>query len=605
MKYLLTSLLLLINFISWAQPNNPPIVGCVDSLAINWNPWATADDSSCVFPPVDNCISGYLPLTVTITPDTWSNFETGWSVVDISDTSSEVLLYEVISNTGAYSGGVGISVETLVCVPLGGNIEFEITDVYGDGLNGAQFGGLDGSCLVTLCDSVIYTTTPDNIDFDYSDTVTFIASCGLIEEVLGCTNIDYLEYNPEATTDDNSCLTPVVLGCIDNTQFNYDSLANVEAVVEECSYTLIITDGVGDGWFGNWLGIKQGDWISPQFQMSSEDGFEKTFILDLNSFEPVEAYFFSPTIQSQNTLIQCGFELMSPTGELVIDVNQFFVIPFPNTYSGQPYCGNTCEPFIYGCLDTEAINFIEEANTEDNSCYYSPGCVNPIYLEYYTQGFEADYDDGSCETPVMFGCTDEIACNYDSEANLDFNDICSYADEGYDCGGNCLNDVDGDGVCDEDEIVGCTDVNAYNYDILATEDEGCLYDSGCIGDPGDPYWLNDACYAYVISLVESCCNQGWDSSCQEVYDWCAENEIVVGVDNYQDDQIIIFPNPTTGIINIASKLQLKVDIYNSIGQNIFNGFNINQVNMERFETGIYTLVLTYNDLQFTKKIAKQ
>ena len=27
----------------------------------------------------------------------------------------------------------------------------------------------------------------------------------------------------------------------------------------------------------------------------------------------------------------------------------------------------------------------------------------------------------------------------------------------YDCDGNCLNDADGDGVCDELEIVGCQD----------------------------------------------------------------------------------------------------------------------------------------------------
>ena len=41
---------------------------------------------------------------------------------------------------------------------------------------------------------------------------------------------------------------------------------------------------------------------------------------------------------------------------------------------------------------------------------------------------------------------------------------CVYADEFYDCDGNCLNDTDGDGVCDELEINGCTDSTACNYD---------------------------------------------------------------------------------------------------------------------------------------------
>ena len=41
---------------------------------------------------------------------------------------------------------------------------------------------------------------------------------------------------------------------------------------------------------------------------------------------------------------------------------------------------------------------------------------------------------------------------------------CTYADDYYDCDGNCLSDVDGDLVCDENEIVGCRDTAACNYD---------------------------------------------------------------------------------------------------------------------------------------------
>ena len=33
-----------------------------------------------------------------------------------------------------------------------------------------------------------------------------------------------------------------------------------------------------------------------------------------------------------------------------------------------------------------------------------------------------------------------------------------------DCDGNCLNDVDVDGICDEDEVDGCTDAGACNFD---------------------------------------------------------------------------------------------------------------------------------------------
>jgi hypothetical protein len=53
--------------------------------------------------------------------------------------------------------------------------------------------------------------------------------------------------------------------------------------------------------------------------------------------------------------------------------------------------------------------------------------------------------------------------------------MCEYAEEFYDCEGNCLNDADGDGVCDELEIAGCTDPEAENYNEEATDDDGSCY----------------------------------------------------------------------------------------------------------------------------------
>ena len=48
----------------------------------------------------------------------------------------------------------------------------------------------------------------------------------------------------------------------------------------------------------------------------------------------------------------------------------------------------------------------------------------------------------------------------------------TYADTYYDCNDVCLNDADNDDVCDELEIAGCTDENAFNYDTTATDDDG-------------------------------------------------------------------------------------------------------------------------------------
>ena len=40
------------------------------------------------------------------------------------------------------------------------------------------------------------------------------------------------------------------------------------------------------------------------------------------------------------------------------------------------------------------------------------------------------------------------------------------------CDGLCINDTDADGVCDEIEVAGCTDIIACNYNVNATEEDG-------------------------------------------------------------------------------------------------------------------------------------
>ena len=74
--------------------------------------------------------------------------------------------------------------------------------------------------------------------------------------------------------------------------------------------------------------------------------------------------------------------------------------------------------------------------------------------------------------PVL-GCTDVTACNYD-ELATDDDGTCEfpldlYGSANVDCDGNCLNDTDGDQVCDEDEVPGCTDETACNYSEAATD----------------------------------------------------------------------------------------------------------------------------------------
>ena len=84
------------------------------------------------------------------------------------------------------------------------------------------------------------------------------------------------------------------------------------------------------------------------------------------------------------------------------------------------------------------------------------------------------------------GCTNEEACNYDLDATID-DGSCVFPGLFLDCDGNCLNDADNDGVCDELEV-GCTDALACNFDASAGEDDGSCDYCSCQRPP-TPYTL--------------------------------------------------------------------------------------------------------------------
>ena len=85
----------------------------------------------------------------------------------------------------------------------------------------------------------------------------------------------------------------------------------------------------------------------------------------------------------------------------------------------------------------------------------------------------------SCEEPGpdVYGCTDETACNFIPDANI-FDNSCIYdtdSDGICDDVDDCI-DINQDDICDSEQVYGCTDPNADNYDSNATIfDNSCLY----------------------------------------------------------------------------------------------------------------------------------
>ena len=569
------------------EPCALPVPGCMDESSNNYNPWATVDNGSC---NVSECPEGEAFVSMELTLDNWPN-ETGFTLVDLAVGE----FYEQVF-PGEFNFGDQLSTYTYdFCVALG--FELILTDTYGDGLNGTASGGLaDGAVVITACDNSVVWELED-IDFSdgdgtvaYSGAV-FVEPCPIEPPIVGCMDDDYVDYNPEATEPDD-CLTLHTWGCMDESAFNYDSTATISDLNSPCLTTITLEDDAGDGWGNSHVGIKQGElqWI---FTVGPGE-FEQSWDLVLDSDEEVDVYYFeigSPQQPPQETEFQTLHNAIIITNEagdtlLVEGDNPFFdngqgaLQPFSqpewNIYKFTPYCGTSCIPYVYGCLDAEAQNFDPEANTEDGSCYYAAGCTQAGYLEYYTQGYEADFDDGSCEVLAVFGCTDATALNYDAEANVDNN--------------SCI-----------PIVIGCMDIDAFNYDEDANtpDNESCLYDAGCIGEPGDPYWANDQCYSWVIGVDPYCCNTGWDDVCAQMYGYCQDGLTSVPT---LSRVIKIYPNPTRGEINIQTPDVAVTTIYNYLGQELITTTD-NVINLPT--AGMYVVMVNYNGYIVKQTIIKE
>jgi len=447
------------------------IIGCTDSTSTEFNPWATVSDGQCQGNPIPNCGPGETYLQVYFVPDNYGS-ESSWTLYDDNGA-----LYS--APPGTYSGyqpGVGISY--YICVDTNVLVDVVIGDSYGDGLNGTLYGGtVNGNLQVLDCNQNTLFNLADSVtnsNFGYLYTSpqfsTGSACSSGTSAISGCTDPFSLNYNPNATISDGSCSTQRVVGCTDTSSFNYNLNANTSEVMTG-DYTLKIYDGAANGWGGTWLGIKQGDWLSPQYQIGPNDGYYLIFDVPLNIYEPIELYLFT-TQQSQGSIAQVAYTLYGPEGDTIVDVPywgaQLLQFPVIQTSTSQPTFGDVCIEKVFGCTDSTSFNFDSLANTNDGSCIpIVIGCMNDQSFNYDStanvsgpcidkivgcmDSTSFNYNPlantpGAC-IPIIIGCMDSTSFNFDPLANTPSN--------------NCI-----------PKVYGCTDPTSFNYDSTANVNDG-------------------------------------------------------------------------------------------------------------------------------------
>tara|TARA_Y100001954_G_scaffold148599_1_gene158072 strand:- start:1512 stop:7328 length:5817 start_codon:yes stop_codon:yes gene_type:complete len=377
------------------------------------------------------------------------------------------------------------------------NFDPAATDDNGSCVYAESYFDCNGDCLLDsdgdlICDEFEVVGCQDLLALNYDSDATDQGNC----EYLGCMDSMYFEYNPNATISNGSCYTEVISGCIDSSANNYNPNAN------------------------NYDG-----------SCTFDSGLNHIFISD-----PIDGFAYAT-----GTDIIINFEFIS--SDITIG-----------------YSFQGADALIRYSINGGSLTNIASSSGEISLGELSDGEYS-IEFTLHSSGSGLPQWDPLVQTTVNFsigpvGCTDEIACNYDSEA-VAHDYSCIYPAFYYDCYDVCNSDIDNDLICDELEILGCQDSLALNYDSTATDAGGCDY-LGCT----DSLYIEFNQNATIddgscdILKVFGCMNENSfnydsfanvdDASCYNVVNGCMDTLAF----NFNDYDYDGYPNPITGIPGI-------------------------------------------------------
>jgi len=315
----------------------------------------------------------------------------------------------------------------------------------------------------------------------------------------------------------------------------------------ESGQSISIGDVVGGGWYAlpsSTNGIAGADQRILIAQITTDGDFSgivhAQLFLEGNNFETV--YLSLPFNTTGCTAPEaCNY---SP---VAIDDDGSCEFALPGLECGQECPDDDADGIcnsdeVLGCTDPTADNFDPDA-TEDSGACFTEGCTYSTACNFSAS---ADLDDGSCTFPEPgHQCDGSCVFDEDNDGICDQNDFCfgsvdtcgvcngpgaiyecgcaELPSDACDCdgqtldalgvcGGDCSEDLDGDGVCDADEILGCSAPEACNYDASVTDDDGSCDFASCAGCTSP-----SACNFSVLATLDdgSCSIPGPCDICQD------------------------------------------------------------------------------------------
>lgn len=276
----------------------------------------------------------------------------------------------------------------------------------------------------------------------------------------GCTDPEADNYDPAAGFDDGSCQ---FIGCDDSAALNFDPQVNAPDN-SLCYYTLpnlVINE------------------IHYNPCVVQGDDFDWEFMEIYNAD--------ASTVNLEGFTFTNGFEFTFPAGATIAAGEYIIIAVNAASYSGNGYqvfemaTGNLSNGGETLTLEDGFGNVIDEVTYSDVSPWpFSPdgSCVSLELIDpaldntdgnNWQGSFVFDGTPGAQNSQQISGCTDPTACNYDPAAN------------------------DDDGSCDLVSCLGCTYEDADNYDASATVDDGsCTFSNDCPADLNEDGLVNSA-----------------------------------------------------------------------------------------------------------------
>ena len=429
----------------------------------------------------------------------------------------------------------------------------------------------DLDSLGTVCDSLMigsgetYTFTgmyPSanyefyvTVDSLVSETVmvstpacdTLVPGCTIAVDAYGN---EALNFDPLATIDDGSCEFP----CVD---FSLTILT--DCWPEEVGWELMLGETVV-------ASVNSGGYSEAETEVS----FEQCLTQGCYTFVLTDTYGDGLNGEAWT---QCGVD----GNYTAVDSSGMVLFQMDEADYGDEIQHEFCLPAVFGCINPDACNFDELANTDNGLCEVpgeacDDGDENTV--------FDVIGDDCMCTgVPAVFGCTDEDACNYNELANVD-DESCYTLGEGS-ISGPLFPFAGDDATYTYNGAIG----DSFTWTVVGgeiTEGQGTLQINVTWGSEvgGASVTVLEAdttgCEGQVVRTVQ-----------------ILEVDNVDGLDNLQ---LELVPNPARGRVFLdwgASDVQqANVVLYDVLGAEVLQASASAWLDLEGVSPGRYTVVAT-------------